>query len=844
MRYFINFTGDRVEDVCSDKNNNKSPRSLSHPKGWATQLLASLAKADSLNPTVWWTRKGSSRSSFLQRESSSVIFFLNWIPIFIGMTRSPYFCDKQTRGIFLFISIFMFISFSAYSQPYGIETRVSNTTLLIDSLPPDAAAGSMQAVRVFPQVTIPNIALLVQAPGFPDRFFATDLRGIIWTFPHDPNVQASEVTQFLDIQSQTNYGGEKGLLGLAFDPDYATNGEFYVHYTYDEGSSGTTRISRFRNPNPGDLTADPGTEEVLLERAQPYSNHNGGMIAFGPDDLLYIGLGDGGSGNDPLNAGQDLTTILGKILRIDVRSQPDPNLNYKIPEDNPFFAGGNPSATRKEIYAFGLRNPWRFSFDRQNGTLYCGDVGQNAWEEIDVIVKGGNYGWKIMEGAHCRGNAPSCATTEEMILPIAEYVNPTIGRSVTGGYVYYGSEVPELYGKYLYADYVSGRIWSLSYDGNTATEPVELINSSGLNIAGFGQDVSGEVYLCNLSGGGIYVLRPADPGSGGDFPTRLSDMPSLLAAGSGVDQTTAGIIPYEPSAKLWSDNAHKERYIAIPGVGQIGYQEYDGWDFPEETVLIKNFLLPLDERIEEDSLKRIETRLLIKKDNDWHGFSYEWNEEETDAVLLSGSKRRPFTTIDENGDPFDYEWYYPNRTDCMTCHTQAANRVLGLNTPQMNFDFEYPASGVTDNQLRTYDHISLFEAPLPDTPDNLPRMPESTDLSASLEDRSRAYLAANCANCHQPAGPTNSAIDLRWQVATGEMNALGVEPNDDLGAPGAKIIDPGSASTSTLWLRMRLRGDSRQMPPLATSRVDEEATAHLAEWIKRLGAGMRGWEMY
>lgn len=284
------------------------------------------------------------------------------------------------------------------------------------------------------------------------------------------------------------------------------------------------------------------------------------------------------------------------------------------------------------------------------------------------------------------------------------------------------------------------------------------MESSGLNISSFGQDDSGEVYVLDIFGGGIYVLRPVT--GGGDFPTRLSDMPALLQAGLGNDQTQSGIIPYAPSAQLWSDGALKERFMALPHLTQGGYQASVGWDFPENAVLIKNFLIPADER-NPATAQCVETRMLYRKNAQWHGFSYEWNDARTDANLLWTAKRKAFTLIDKSGTSVTFEYLFPSRSQCIQCHTSAANGVLGLHTPQMNTDFSYPASGITDNQLRTYDHIALFrnDAPLPDIPENLPRMPDYADVTATVQDRSRAYLASNCSMCHQPGGTAPTSLD-------------------------------------------------------------------------------------
>jgi len=333
----------------------------------------------------------------------------------------------------------------------------------------------------------------LQAPGDgSSRLFVVEQRGVIYVFDNSSSVGSKSV--FLDIQSQVeDSGNEEGLLGLAFHPDYAESGYFYVDYTASVPDRSV--ISRFKVSDTNPDSADPASEFVLLEVAQPYSNHNGGQLGFGPDGYLWISLGDGGSGGDPEGNGQDPTTLLGSILRID----PDTSggsLNYGIPPDNPFV--GNPDGYREEIYAYGLRNPWRFSFDAVTGRVWAGDVGQNAYEEIDIIESGKNYGWNIMEGFHCYGGSP-CDTTG-LTLPVWEYDHSDSGGySITGGYVYQGDSLPGIEGLYIYADYVSGRIWSLDYDGTGPAVNRELLDTS-LNISSFGTDAAGEIYLCAFDG--------------------------------------------------------------------------------------------------------------------------------------------------------------------------------------------------------------------------------------------------------------------------------------------------------------------------------------------------------
>ena len=379
-------------------------------------------------------------------------------------------------------------------------------------------------------VVWPNIALTHTVGGFSQplhithagdgsgRLFVVEKAGVIRIVQNG----SLQPTPFLSIAGRVgSSGGEQGLLSVAFPPDYASKGYFYVDYT---DVNGDTVVSRFYVSGDPDV-ADPASERVILTVDQPYANHNGGQLAFGPDGYLYISLGDGGSGGDPQGNGQNPATLLGNILRIDVEpappappvfsathwlyfplimSQGGAGLAYDIPPTNPFT---QTAGYRDEIWAWGLRNPWRFSFDRGTGDLYIGDVGQNAYEEIDfqpaASAGGENYGWAIMEGAHCYPSGP-CDSTG-LVLPVAEYGH-SLGCSVTGGVVYRGPD-PDLQGIYFYGDYCSGRIWGLVQEGETWS--TQVLTDTGLNIASFGEDEVGNVYVTDFGGGGVYQLGEA-----------------------------------------------------------------------------------------------------------------------------------------------------------------------------------------------------------------------------------------------------------------------------------------------------------------------------------------------
>jgi glucose/arabinose dehydrogenase len=343
--------------------------------------------------------------------------------------------------------------------------------------------------EAFPSLTF-NRPVDFQHVG--DRIFIVEQRGVISVFQNDSEVEEKSV--FLNIESRVNdQGNEEGLLGLAFHPDYENNGYFYVNYT--AASPRRTVISRFQVSGSNPVRADESSELVILEFNQPFSNHNGGQVSFGADGYLYIATGDGGSGGDPQNHGQRRETLLGTILRIDVNGE-EGDRNYAIPGDNPFV--NNEEGFREEIYAYGLRNPWRFSFDAQTNELWTGDVGQNRAEEIDIITKGGNYGWRTMEGFSCFNPASGC-DQEGLILPIWEYTHINGDRSITGGFVYRGTEISDLQGLYVYGDFVSGRIWTLDFSDLDNPINTELMRAN-FSVSSFGIDQSDELYLCGFDG--------------------------------------------------------------------------------------------------------------------------------------------------------------------------------------------------------------------------------------------------------------------------------------------------------------------------------------------------------
>jgi glucose/arabinose dehydrogenase len=351
--------------------------------------------------------------------------------------------------------------------------------------------------EAFPRLTFDMPVELTSPEDGTDRIFVVEQKGVIQAFQNSAGAQTSTV--FLDIEKQVHSGGEAGLLGMAFHPEYKTNGYFYLNYT--RGDPLETIISRFKVSSSNPNIADPKSETVLLRFGQPWDNHNGGKVAFGNDGFLYIGTGDGGSAGDPGNRAQDRKELLGKILRIDVNKS-FATMNYGIPDDNPYK--GNKEGYREEVYACGMRNPWRFSFDRVTGQLWAGDVGQNEFEEIDVIENGGNYGWHIMEANKCYRSI-TC-NKDKLKSPIFHYRQGIdTGSSITGGYICRDKNLPGLTGKYIYGDFVTGNIWALTHLNNEVVKN-ELIAKISGGLPSFGEDNQKNLYVISYNPGKIFRL--------------------------------------------------------------------------------------------------------------------------------------------------------------------------------------------------------------------------------------------------------------------------------------------------------------------------------------------------
>lgn len=685
--------------------------------------------------------------------------------------------------------------------PFGLDTRPPNPTCKAPVRPAPASPASVHLRPVFSGITLDSPMVLTQIPGDNARIFVAQRGGTVVSFAA---TNPTSKTVVATMPGPVDVVSEGGLLGMAFHPKFAQNG--FVYFSYTPGTDTTDMqsvIIRMKSTDNGLSFGNPVT--ILGPFNQPYPNHNGGDLHFGPDGYLYASFGDGGSGGDPLGNGQKTTGYFSKILRLDV----DSAFPYAIPDGNPFKAGGGEPTT----FAYGFRNPYRFAIDPVSGNVWAADVGENDWEEIDQVVAGGNYGWNTREGAHCfPPGTPTCRTAG-LIDPWLEYSH-AVGNCILGGPVYRGTKMPGQVGRLFAADCATAAVHSYASDPITGLPNDLEVDDPAPRpyLAGFGEDNAHEIYLLGLDSV-VYALEE----SAGTPPSL--PFPDLLSKTGCFDPADTkkpipALFPYAPNSPFWSDGADKERYFALPDGETITVKPDGDFDFPIGSVLVKSF------RVDQ---KLVETRLFVRHvDGDWGGYTYEWNDAQTDATLLPSNKTKTLSP--------GKSWYFPSRGECMSCHTQASGRSLGLEIGQLNGDFVYPSTNRISNQLATLDKLALFAQPL-QSPATLPAIP-SPFGSAPIDARARAYLHTNCSHCHRPTGPGGGAMDLRYPSTFSGTRTCNIAPDrGDFGVPGARLLVPGSPLTSLLSLRLRATGPGR-MPPIGTKVTDTRGAQLVDDWIR------------
>ncbi len=682
--------------------------------------------------------------------------------------------------------------------------RPPNATCV--ALPPPAPRGSLRLEPAFADTLSGRDArelthAILPAPG--RRGFATRKSGQVVLF--DLETPARVV---LDLAPRMDFDApENGRVSSALDPDFAETGFAYLVYTVPppEGAPEDVRhvgrVGRFTFD--GDAF-DPESEVVVLDVPQVADVHQVNHAAFGRDGLLYVGLGDQ---RRPFTHSQDPRTLPGSLLRLDVASRAP----YAVPSTNP-FADGEEGAP--EVVAFGLRNPWRFTVDGTDGAIYIGDVGAGAREEIDVFAPGANYGWPELEGSVCSQMRPDCDPSA-YVAPLVDVLHPDV-RSIVAGPRVHGDALPGLDGRVLFADFVSGGLWSASLERADARRELD----AGFLVTSFADDPAGGVVVVRYdpSGdeGGLHRLVPnAGTPAGPPFPRLLSETGCVEA--DDPRAFAAGVVSYAPVAELWSDGADKARGFAIPDGTALAVDGEGDLRLPVGSVMIKHF--GFGGRLHE-------TRLLMHTDAGWQGYSYRWNDAQTDAELLEDGLREPL--------PNGVVWSYPRRSECGSCHVEASGASLSLEAAQLD-DAQLRgilSGGYVDRRVSTVDALRGSRRPALVDPHG----------DAARETRVRSYFHVNCAHCHQPGGPGRGGLDLRVEV---ELRRAGIcderastdcvwdvpdSPCDD-----QTIVVPGAPEQSILLHRMRREGNVA-MPPLGRGAPDDEAVALVEAWIAELEA--------
>lgn len=722
-----------------------------------------------------------------------------------------------------------------------------------------------RAVRAYPNLKLEWPVDVQFEPGS-KRFLVIEEQG-----PYGP----TKLMRTTDASDQTELEMLVDTKGVAynilFHPKFLENGFMYV------GSNGKTG-------------SDPHKSRIVrhtLSRKAPYAlvgepmtiidwdsnGHNGAAATFSNDGMMYVTSGDGTSDSDAKITGQDLTKMLAKVMRIDV-DHPDLGKNYSVPHDNPFV---NVANAAPETWAYGLRNPWRITTDANTGHLWVGNNGQDMWEQVYLIERGANYGWSVFEGGHPFYSKRQLGPTPH-VLPTVDHPHSE-ARSLTGGVVYYGNKLPELQGAYIYGDYSTGKIWGIKHDGKKIVWQREIADTP-FQISAISLDHDGELIVVDHRGdkqGGLYHLEPSPTESSpSPFPRLLSE--TGLFQEVAVHWVDKGLIPYSVNAPFWSDGALKSRFIALPKDGQIEIPDQWAWQFPEKTAIVKSFEL---EFVAGDpaSKRWIETRLMIKEQGEWVGYSYAWNQDQTDAELVSaGGKDKEFSIVETSGIRLQ-NWHYPSRTECMVCHTRASGYLLGLTTLQMNRDHDYGLDSngnhIRSNQLEALESMGVLKTNwVPQAQESMRahmeadgktkediethinklvvsdgqqkvrsnslldkrgsdngKLVDPYDATADLEQRARSFLHSNCAYCHIEAGGGNAKINLSYYVGLNQMNIVDVDPNHHhFEKSDAKLIASGSVERSVLLHRVGIRGPG-QMPQLSTNRVDEKSLQMLKEWV-------------
>jgi putative heme-binding domain-containing protein len=695
------------------------------------------------------------------------------------------------------VSLFcVFASLAAAGEPAALK-RTPWSTSQLEGTPEPPALYRMS--RVFPELKFERPVDMCLAP-IGDTLFIVEQGGRILQLPND--MAASEPKVVFDLKRDIKEGSD--LYGIAFDPAFSDNPSVYLCYIVKGSHPDGTRVSRFKvETSPDGWRFDPESEQIILTFQN--GGHNGGCLKFGNDHCLYITTGDaaGATPPDPEHTGQDCSDLLSSVLRIDVHAK-DADKPYAIPKDNPFLGRDN---VRPEIWAYGFRNPWKMSFDRETGELWVGDVGWDLWELVFRVARGGNYGWSVTEGSQPIYPDDPRGPNETITAPIVQHAHSE-ARSLTGGYVYRGKLLPDLAGAYIYGDYETGKIWGVRANPDGSIGWLKELIDTNLKIITFGERADRELFVIDYRG--ECFLLEVNPDTDAQkaataFPHTLSA--TGLFADVARHQPAEGVFAYEIASPMWHDGATAERLVAIPGDGQLSRNR---WEFPEGTVLAKT--LSLEGR-------RIETQILHRYLGEWRGYSYAWNEESTDASLVNASgDTKPITVSDRTAPDGQrsQSWKFASRTDCLSCHTSPSGYLLAVNPAQWN----------TPGQFERLALAGLFARP----PRATAPFPNPRDPNVALEKRARAYLHMNCAHCHRSNGGGVTPIRFERNAARDAMQLATAPMRGDFGIPGAQVVKFGDPWHSVLLYRVSKHGSGR-MPHLGSEVIDAHGVQLIEQWI-------------
>ena len=608
------------------------------------------------------------------------------------------------------------------------------------------------------------------------------------------------------------------ITGLEFHPGYQTNGFLYLGHSGPLSADRFSRRATVTRYNLKDGT--PGSPLTIIE--WPSNGHNGLGLAFGSDGMFYVTTGDGTSDSDTDLTGQDLTQLLAKVLRIDVEN-PDDGKAYSVPLDNPFVGQ---KGIRPETFAYGFRNPWRACWDHRLDRLWVGNNGQDRLEQAYLVERGANYGWSVYEGSRVF-YANRKLGPHPVSLPTVEHDHGE-ARSLTGGVVYSADRHRMLRDAYIYGDNTTGKIWAVLHDGSKVVWNREIADTQ-MRITDFAvHPRTGDLLVSDYKTGpegGLYRLIPNPrKDAKNNFPRRLSD--TALFHSTANHAVVPELLPYDVNVPEWADGAKIQRFLMMPArENHLRFAPRRGWNLPNETIALQTL---------SRGNRRIETRMLVKQEGEWAAYSYQWNEEQTDAELVAAQGKN--LMIDGR------KWRIPSRAECMVCHSRAANFVLGLQTPQLNRTFNY-GDGQELNQLEVMNRLGFFlrqgtkkiSSTMTKPAAAYDALTPLTDTSAELDKRARSYLHAACSHCHVEAGGGNAQMNLRYHTAPEKMGVFNEAPyHGVLGfSDDARIVVPGHPEKSVMLNRCSRVGPG-QMPPLGSQSPDPRAVGLLAEWILSL----------